>query len=158
MWLLPYQNFYIVSQLKPDMAMQRLNENINPPPLGNYFKRTFFRNTYGRIFNGSQSSNVFKIIPTTHGRNSFLPLTRCVVTDYGKGSKINIRLKLHPIIIIFCFWILVVSLKINPIVHIDPAAYFISVGFYAFSLIMFKIEVKKYRKILESIFEAQIED
>src|ERR1700712_875896 len=109
MWLFPYQRFTISTHFKFDEAIQRLKDNTNPPPTYRWFKWPLPNSEFERYFYGNIKDNVFKIHRAIiKGRNSFIPYIKCEIIDSDIGAKVLVRMRLHPIVLIFCLWILVV--------------------------------------------------
>jgi len=164
MWLFPYDRFSIISSLKPADAIRRLTENITRIPPGNYFKNIsfWFRRNFDQYFMGSISGNLFKIYRAIKGRNSFIPMIKCVISEDAEGSKILVRMRIHPIVLIFCFWILIIGWfyksHIKNIVFVyNSTPIFIFIGMYCLTLFMFKYEVQKDKETLLDIFDGEIE-
>ena len=164
MWLFPYQMFSVASSLKPNDAILQLTKYISSPPSGKYSQRISFwllRN-FKQYFIGSVSGDKFKIHRAIKGTNSFLPMIKGIVSESAEGSKILIRMRIHPIILVFCCWILIVGFynksTINHIVFIyESTPTFLFIAFYCLCLFMFKYEAQKDKQMLLDIFKGELE-
>jgi hypothetical protein len=92
MILIPYQNFYIISPLKPEEVKLRINDNLAPDkgvfsPVPILFKRKL-------------KSNEFEIFPRFAGRNSFTPKITGIVEGNLSGSRIQITATLFRMVLI----------------------------------------------------------
>ena len=97
MELFVYQKSSIVSSLSPDVIQARLEGEISRPVYG--FKRLFSRSP-GTAFTGKIQNNIFAVMPTISGRNSFLPQIKGSITPYLTGSLVHVKFKIHPITVI----------------------------------------------------------
>lgn len=162
MWLFPYQRFTITTHLKSDEAIQRLSDNVNPPPIYRWFRHPLSNNEFERYFYGNKNGNVFKIYRAIiKGRNSFIPFIKCEVIDSNVGAKVKVRMRLHPVVLIFCLWILIIcwfnkSTFGNIVFTYDKTALFIFLALYALVLSLFMYDALKDKKTLLTILDGEI--
>jgi len=108
MWLFPYRRFVITTDLNSDGAIQQITNNINilVPGSLKFLRRA---NDFEKYFFGRIDNNIFKIHRAIKGRNSVLPFIKGQIISQATGSRIIIRMRLHPVILIFCLWILIID-------------------------------------------------
>jgi hypothetical protein len=101
MRFLPYENFHIISDLKPDEVQQKLTE-VTSSDSGYIisFPRSYPAGP-NTPFTGHVSNNTFEIKPKIIYRNAFLPQIRGSFEAYNEGSKINIKMTLNIFVLTF---------------------------------------------------------
>jgi len=101
--LLPYENFYIITQLKPAEVQERLETEIEPyAPFS--FKKIFVRKSV-YFFKGHAANGHFQIRHIIFHRNSFLPLIEGSTEIYLTGSRIHVIMRMHLLVTLFmCIW------------------------------------------------------
>ncbi len=162
MWLFPYNRFTIITNVKPDEAIQRLSDNVNPPPIYRWFRHPLSNSKSERYFYGNKNGNVFKIHRAIiKGRNSFIPFIKCEIIDSDVGAKVKVRMRIHPLVLIFCLWILIVCFfSKSTFGHIvftyETPALLVFLAVYGMALFSFMYDAKKDKEILLTIFEGEI--
>ncbi|NJK37442.1 MAG: hypothetical protein HC835_02675 [Oscillatoriales cyanobacterium RM2_1_1] len=99
MKFLPYENFTVQSSEPLTAVVRRLEAQIEAPRI----RWSFSRNH--PPYAGKLSENGFEVRRIIHYRNSFLPRIRGQFEASSGGTKVRIRMDLHPLIIAFLlFW------------------------------------------------------
>jgi hypothetical protein len=103
----PYENFHIISDLKPKEVWQKLT-GVTMPESSDIVS---FPKSYpaGRDtpFSGSISINSFEFQPKIIYKNAFLPQIKGSFEAYKGGSKIHVKMTLHIFVLIFIsIWLL----------------------------------------------------
>jgi hypothetical protein len=150
MWLFPYEQFSIISDLSPKEAQKRLNAG---------FEKNIFKKISLFKWNKNIPKNTFYFIPFFKGTNSFVPMIRCFIKagETTGTSKIYIRLKMHPIVLLFPLWIWIISsIIIDPKTHPHITSiltpYIVVISVYVFFLLMYNYEAQKAKEKLDEIF------
>ena len=106
MKIFPFGNTTYYSPFPPEQVKLKLAEKITPrdrtikiASLGYYKKRTELSKKYP--YEGGIKGNTFNINRIIGYRNSFLPMIAGNITQEGEGSKIEVKLKMHPFVQIF---------------------------------------------------------
>ena len=81
--------------------------------------------------------------------------------EQGKGTKIIVRMRLHPIVLIFCLWILIVGCFYkSSFGHIvftyEMTPIFFVLAVYGFALFSFMYDAQKDKETLLTIFDGEI--
>ena len=85
----------INTNLSSEEVLRLVSENIAPP------RSLFQAHIPEKAFEGSVASDGFTINRIIHGRNSFLPVLNGRFSSAPRGTKIDLYLAPHPIVIIF---------------------------------------------------------
>lgn len=94
--MFPYENFTINTSLHPEIVRQKLLAVVEP--------RKAIRwniNNYGKPYEGEVGDHSFEINRIINYRNSFLPIIKGRIYPEGMGSKIDIKMAMHPFVIVF---------------------------------------------------------
>ena len=103
MKLLPYENFYIVTPLKPAEVQERLETEIEPVTPFSFKKLFILKSAY--FFKGYMENGRFQIIRIIFNRNSFLPIIKGSTESYLTGSRIRVIMHMHILVTLFmCIW------------------------------------------------------
>jgi hypothetical protein len=78
--------------------------------------------TRTQTFEGAFADGRFRMVRLVHGRNSFRPLIEGQLVPLPAGTRIDVRLRLHPFVVIFCAILLAVGATLFRIVAADPEA------------------------------------
>ena len=164
MKFLPYENFYIYSDLKPEEVRAKLTEVVSswsgyifslrgPNPAGPWTP-----------FKGFVERNYFEFTPTIIYRNSFLPQIRGTVEDHGDGTKIHVIVALHPLMPILTILILAGSAVYCILVFpelisthhraADVAPYLVFLIYSCLATVAFKSESISSRNYLIELFDS----
>jgi hypothetical protein len=164
-WL-PYENFYLITDLKPDAAEAALAPDVIPDA-GFGLKTILSRRTEG-YFTGVVANGSFKIRWQIYYRNSFLPRITGDITPYLNGSRIHIKMKPHIAVMIFMsIWMGGVGLAGIAFVLGHPgeglnAGKLAPFGMFLFGYLLsigaFKFESIKAKSKLAEIFRGSIEE
>jgi len=163
MWLFPYKRFTIITHVEFDETVQQLTNNINPPPIYRWFRAPLSNNEFDRYFYGTIKGSVFEMHRAiTKGRNSFLPLIKCVIIEKDELTHVKVRMRLHPLIIIFCLWVLIIgwfnkSTLGDIVFTYDHTALFVFLAIYGLALFSFIYESQKDKKILLKILNGEVQ-
>jgi hypothetical protein len=157
--LIPYKHLAITTNLSIKDSAILIADNISAPPT------SLFRRSSGSGFEGSVSRDGFTINRIIHYRNSFLPVLNGRFSPHKRGTKIEIYITLHPIILILSpiffypfFEMVVMVIKdflltgnINAN-NLDPMG--TGTGFlYLVGIIAFGFEAKKVETFVKMVYE-----
>ncbi len=98
MLLLPYEHFIITTRLTPEVVARKLGQIVGPEPAYSIFNP---RPYTGKEFSGEISDGKFKMHRNINYRNSFRPEIKGTISKDYNGTKIEVRMTLHIIVIIF---------------------------------------------------------
>ncbi len=157
--LIPYKHFVINTNLSSEEAGRLAADNLAPP------RSLFQARIYGKKFEGSVASDGFTINRIIRYRNSFLPVLNGRFKPHKKGTKIDIYVTWHPIILVLSpiffypfFEMVVMAIKdllING--HINASnldSMGTPIGFlYLIGQILFVFEAKKAERFVRMIYE-----
>ncbi|MDK2771532.1 MAG: hypothetical protein KYX68_04805 [Flavobacterium sp.] len=165
MIFLPKENIIYKTKLEPIEIIYRLNNVIEPYKsfrLKGILSEKEFKEYEGEIINNTY--NVKRIISY---RNSFLPRIEGEIIKDLSGTKINVKMKLHSLVLffmiiwmsltlIFFLFLLKEMIKAEKFsFEIFPALLMLIFG-YGMTLGGFKYESIKSKKYFEKLFEAEI--
>ncbi|WP_000691820.1 hypothetical protein [Leptospira interrogans] len=154
MKIIPYEEYSLKSNLTVEEAISKLKANTEPNKL-------FGSGT--KIFHGNINNDTFDICRIISYRNSFLPKIKGNIRSEANSIIIDIKMHLHPSVIVFMFiWFSGALLEfiVSTITLMSNLSDFlqellISLGMLAFGIglftIPFWIEVKKAKQELEKI-------
>ncbi|MBO0350408.1 hypothetical protein J0895_15145 [Phormidium pseudopriestleyi FRX01] len=158
--MFPKQKFTITTYLSPDDVQKKLIEVVEPPPTRIQFqwKRS------DKLYRGQIGEHSFKIARIIYYRNSFLPQIEGRINAHGRGSQIEIEMKLHRFVLIFiCVWLSMVgqfvlmALMVLFQEEFEPA-FLVPVGMFIFGLALpwigFIPEAKGSKKFLLELFQG----
>lgn len=162
MYLLPFENIVYLSNEEPDIVLNELRKTTEPSK--SFRMGPIPGETYPNIFEGHVNNRTFSISPIINYRNSFLPKIEGKVEKRNDGTMIRVNMKLNPIVnalviafISIAFLALIASiLKINnnDLSVTTPLAMFLFI--YLMTIIGFKIESVRIKKLLPELLNAQI--
>ena len=98
--LFPYHQLTIQTRLPLKEAKARLERLVLP-------KRSFSDRFWGRGsgFEGVVTQNGFTLVRQINYRNSFRPTLYGRFEDTPTGTRVRVRMVMHPLVIVFCiFW------------------------------------------------------
>lgn len=158
--MFPTQRFTITTYLNPEEVQKKLIEVVDPPLTGFQFQRKRSDKSY----RGQIGEHSFKIAKIIYHRNSFLPQIEGRIKAHGRGSQIEIEMKLHTAVIIFmCVWLSIVGeaalmfLVVLFQEEFDPA-FLIPLGMLIFGLALpwtgFLLEAKGSKNFLIELFQG----
>lgn len=78
--------------------------------------------TRTQSFEGTVADGRFRMLRLVHGRNSFRPIIEGQLVSLPVGTRIDVRLRLHPVVIILCTILVMVGGVLTGIVAADPEA------------------------------------
>ncbi|MCT7958581.1 hypothetical protein [Laspinema palackyanum] len=159
--MFPSQRFTITTYLSPDDVQKKLMRVVEPPPQGIQFQWKRSEKPY----QGQIGEHSFKISRIISYRNSFLPQIEGRIQPHGRGSQIEIKMKLHPAVMIFmCVWLGIVGQGVLMFLAVlfqeefDPL-FLIPVGMLIFGLALpwvgFLPEAKGSKQFLIELFQAE---
>jgi hypothetical protein len=104
MKLLPFEDFYINTNLKPEEVQSSLEKEVEPVQ-GFSFKNLFTK-TSGYYFSGYVVNGTFEFKRVISYRNSFLPQIKGSTEAWLNGSRVHVKMGMHTAVIIFmCIWL-----------------------------------------------------
>ncbi len=92
----PFENFYIITPLKPADVQECLEKEVEP---SHDFQ--FFPDDYNTYFAGYVKDGAFNFKRVISNRNSFLPQIIGITEPYLNGSRIHVKMRMHMAVIIF---------------------------------------------------------
>lgn len=159
--LIPYKHFVINTKLSNEEARRLVEKNIAPS------RSIFQARIPGKEFEGSTGSDGFTINRIISYRNSFLPVLNGRFKPNKLGTKIDVYVTLHPIILVFFpiffypfFEMIVMAIKDSIVSgHFNPSR-FDSLGMFSGVLyfigqIAFGFETNKAEKFIRMIYKKQ---
>ena len=164
MKFLPFENFYIITNLKPEQVQARLEKEVEPNK-GFSFSNLFSRSD--RAFTGYIVNGTFEFKRIISYSNSFLPQIKGSTEPWMNGSRVHIKMRMHNAVIGFmCLWLgmallfgvgfLVQELNKGPFEVVDLAP-FLMFGFgYVLATGGFKFESTKAKNMLLEILNGTI--
>ncbi|AFY82768.1 hypothetical protein [Oscillatoria acuminata] len=162
--MFPSQRFTITTYLSPDAVQKRLMEVVEPPLTGIQFQRK----RSDKLYRGQIGEHSFKIARIIYYRNSFLPQIEGRIKAHGRGSQIDIEMKLHTVVIIFMgVWLSIIGqvalLSLFALFQEDfEPAFLMPVGMVIFGLALpwigFLPQAKGSKQFLMELFQAQEEN
>lgn len=163
--MFPSQRFTMTTYLSPEDVLKKLSEVVVPTSNSLQFRWRRSKKPY----QGQIAEHSFKISRIIYNRNSFTPEIEGQIQAHGRGSQIDIEIKLHPFVIIFMsFWLSLVALVALMILgkalfekNFNPA-FLIPVGMLILGLglprIAFFPEAKRSKQFLMELFQAREEN
>jgi hypothetical protein len=111
----PGRRLQFASPLSSEEVTARLTREVVPPVWGR-------RETRPQIFEGTFVDGRFHMVRLVRGRNSFRPIIEGQVIPLPVGTRIDVRLRLHPIVVILSAILLTVGAVVAVAVASDPEA------------------------------------
>lgn len=148
------------SPLTSEDLAARLGREVAPPTL-------FPRSKGPQAFEGTVADGRFRMMRSVRGRNSFRSLISGTVSPGGRGARVDVRLQLHPAVLIFCALFLLVAAAIASIAIPEflatgssPGLIFVIAVTLVFVLfaIVATVEARKATRMLAALFESQPAD
>ena len=162
MFLLPYEKFEIEASLSLEQSRQRLASIIGRKPSFAESFKYMFRKSGTDQFMGEVTQEGFKIRRIIYYRNSFLPQITGQFLPSPRGTKVQVTMTLHPVVLVFmAIWFAAVGFALvasAPIGLKDPLQpiFLIQASMFLFGFIMvqsgFLFEARKARKIISRLF------
>ena len=166
---LPFENIIYRTKLDSEEILRRINENIEPR------KTLRLTGMFGinghKPYEGSVNGLSFSITRIIGYRNSFLPRIKGDIGKDFHGTKINVKMRLHPFVLVFMFiWCGGVGLGLGFLalltISMEEEAFgptiLLLLGMLLFGYGLttggFKYESIKSKKYLAQLFEAEIEN
>jgi hypothetical protein len=135
----------------------RLQREVAPP-------RLFSTNKGSHLFEGTVADGRFQMMRSVRGRNSFRPVISGAVSPAANGARVDVRLRLHPVVTGLCAVFLLVggtvaSIAIPEYVETgsSPGMVFMLALAAVFTLFAISagVEARKARGMLVALFEAE---
>lgn len=163
---LPFENIIYRTKLDSEQILMKIGEIIEP-------KKTFrmtgiFGSSDHKLYEGSVNGNSFKMTRIIGYRNSFLPRIIGIIEKDFNGTKVNVKMRLHPFVTVFmiiwlggvgigCLAALTISSQSQ---NFEPMT-LIPLGMLIFGYVLvtggFKYESIKSKKYLAELFESNNE-
>lgn len=162
--ILPFEKIVYRTKLHPDEVINRLKEHVEPNQL---FRTKFsFSQKEYKDFEGTINGKSFSIQRIIEYRNSFVPQIRGVVSQDLKGTKIEVTMQLHVVIMIFLsIWCTGVGLAFVGMLYQSIQSgtwdYIIAIplGMFLFAVLLvtfgFKSESHHAHGLLQKVFQAE---
>jgi len=100
---LPFEHFSIVTSLSPAQAQERLEQEVSADT-GFSFNKLF--SSPDKYFSGYVANGTFEIKRIINYRNSFLPVIKGSIEFDIDGSRIQVKMQPHILVIVFmCIWL-----------------------------------------------------
>ncbi len=159
--LLPYRKYTYNSPLSENEIRNRLNCLTRA---ANAFKVKYYPNIKISGYNGELRGNKFDLARAIAYRNSFLPMISGTISVQPTGTKIEIKMRLHTLVMVFgavFFGVLLFAVVssftyyrlVNPVGLVIPIG--MLVGGYLFFTVPFLIEAGIAKKDMAKLFECQ---
>ena len=104
MKFLPFENFYIITSLKPEEVQERLQKEIKPD-IGFSFKN-LFSSSSDYYFSGYAINGTFRFKRIINYRNSFLPQINGSTETWLNGSRVHVNMRMDVVVVVFmCIWL-----------------------------------------------------
>jgi hypothetical protein len=154
-WLWPWHSFTIDCDLPPDLAALLIADRVAP-------KKWFGRPD--KPFQGTMEGTRFEFSRVIGYKNSFLPWVAGEVVPAGVGSRVQVRMQLHPLVQVFmAVWLgfvgiicIVMLAKLAQGESIGAVGIVVPLGMFAFGWAMtaggFWMEAGKQERMLREIF------
>ena len=172
---LPIENITYQTKLDYEEVLNRLNKVVEPVKNiveGEFFKKEHLLKSEDKPYKGSINGNSFSISRIVYARKPFLPRISGVIQKDSNGTKVNIKMRLHSFIMIFCgiwFWFTgafaYAFIKL-PLIYngdldgISRLLSLIPIGMlillYAIMVHLFRNESTVSKKYFAQLFEAEI--
>ncbi|HAL82093.1 MAG TPA: hypothetical protein DCO83_07545 [Mucilaginibacter sp.] len=166
MKFLPYENFYIITRLRPDEAESRLQQEVSPGN-GSFFN--FFRSTFTTYFEGYAVNGRFEFKRNINYRNSFLPQIKGTIENGPGGSRVHVKMNMLVFVTIFmCFWLGATGLAAIALItrqfergQLTAADFVVFIMFlfgYGLTMGSFKFESLKAKSYLVELLDGEIDE
>jgi hypothetical protein len=162
---LPFENFYIITSLKPEEVQDHLQEIVEPDK--GFSFSNFLSSSSGYYFTGYVINGTFEFKRIINNRNSFLPQIKGSTETWLNGSRVHIIMRMHIGVTIFmCMWLgfallfgvgfLIQETKKGPFKIVDLAPFGMFLFGYLLSLGGFKYESNKAKNKLVDLLNGDI--
>jgi hypothetical protein len=161
---LPFENIMYRTRLDPDEVKRRLSEVIEPERTPS-LKELFLGRRNHKPYQGRIVHNSFQMVRIIGYRNSFLPRIKGSIEKDFSGTKVKVKMRLHPFVgVVMLIWLTVVA--VLGVVFLASEGGNLSLLFpfgmllfgYALMTGSFKYESIKSKRHLAELFEAQMEE
>jgi hypothetical protein len=145
------------SPLTREDLMTRLAQQVAPP-------RLLSREKGPQLFEGTIAEGRFRMMRSVRGRNSFRPVISGAVTAGTGGARLDVRLQLHPIVVVICAVLLLIGGLIASIAIPEylttgssPGLLFVIgiTGVYVAFAIATAVEARRATRMLAALFAAE---
>lgn len=156
MKLWPSDTFEVETWLSPGEIVEALRPKIEPTKLIRFSRDH-------APYQGELTSDGFRMTRVIHYRNSFLPIITGAFVPTPSGTKVEVHLGLHSLVIAFmCFWfcgvgfasLVILAVVLSGVVH--PAFLLIPLGMLGFGWALvsggFWFEASSQRPLLIKLF------
>ena len=162
---LPFENIIYRTKLDSNEIIFRLRNNIEPYRMLRL--ASLFKNKAHKDYQGDIDGWKFDIIRIINYRNPFLPRIKGKLVESPNGMTVNLKMRLHPIVLIFLlFWsgipsYIFVSVLVS---SIESATFDLEILFllifplagYGLTTAGFKYESNKSIKYFSKLFDTEI--
>jgi len=162
-WL-PYENFYIDSNLDPVTAEADLAAEVGPDLEFSLYSA--FRQRYDSCFFGSIANGSFRFRQQINYRNPFLPMITGAIEPHSGGSRVHVQMKMHVVaMVIVGTWLGATGLATIIFLLLRPTedflayaeVFFLMFSFgYLITILLFRFEAPRAKKTLAAILQGSI--
>lgn len=162
--LLPFENITYETRLSLIEIQSRISDIIEPKKT--FRKPAIFRSVDTKPYEGRLVGNTFKVTRLIRYQNSFLPKIKGEIEKGYRGTKVNIKMRLHPFVLVFMLiWfggviMAAVSMLAASVTEGFDGIALIPVGMLVFGYALvtgaFKYETQKSKKFFAELFEAKV--
>jgi hypothetical protein len=161
----PFENFYIITHLKPAEVHECLEKEVEP----NHDYKFFSDDEYTTYFAGYVVNGTFNFKRVIYNRNSFLPQIIGTTESYLNGSRIHVKMRMRMVIIIFMgLWLAgaglggLIFIATNAFNNKFEAVSLVPFGMFIFGYLMstgfFKYESNIAKNKLLELLNGQLEE
>lgn len=165
MKFLPFENFYIISCLKPEQVQACLQNEVEPNKAFSF--SGLFSSSSDCYFTGYAINGTFEFKRIITNRNSFLPQIKGTTEAWVNGSRVHVTMKMHIGVIIFmCMWLgfalifgigfLIQETNKGPFKIVDLVPFGMFLFGYLLSLGGFKYESIKAKNKLVELLNGEV--
>lgn len=162
-YLKPFSTEQFGSRLPPAEVLRRVQASLAPPPGS---QAAAVAGDHAKPFKGTVGLAAFELRRVIDYRNDMLPLISGTVASAGRGSAVQLRHQLHPLVLVFgALWLLIVGGVAASIAQLWWSSgkfdqnYLIPFGMFFFGVILllvpFWLEVRKSRALLQQLLELE---
>lgn len=153
----PWHNFELRTRLTPQQVREALTAHLEEEK---WFRMTMPNRANDKRFTGRADTASFSIHRILGYRNSFAPMTSGTIATDGRESRIDVKMRLHPVVIVFLVaWLAImgtafIGIAVASSPYFAPIALLALGVIYALTLFAFWYEVNKQETALREIFQA----
>lgn len=148
----PWHRFEIISPLSPADARKALEAHIEEEK---WLQMRWPSRKNDDRFAGSFAGDTFSVHRILGYRNSWAPVTEGRIEAAGRGSRIDVKMNIHPIILAFTACLVVaLAMGFMAITRLWPLGLVGALAFYGVITVAFWWEAGRQERTLREIFKA----